>query len=74
MESRAALLNGILTPNMTEAKRTCSKNLTECEKTLLKHIVRPVKKLQQFAFYTAGSKCKKKKLEKERKKMLKTTN
>ena len=39
MELRTALLVGILTPNMAEAKRTCSKNYTEYEKTLLKQIV-----------------------------------
>ena len=39
MELRAALLKGILTPNMTEARRTRSKNFTEYEKTLLKQIV-----------------------------------
>jgi hypothetical protein len=39
MELRRALLEGILTPNMAEAKRTRSKNYTEYEKTLLKQIV-----------------------------------
>lgn len=34
-----ALLEGILTLNMAEAKRTRSKNYTEYKKTLLKQIV-----------------------------------